>query len=137
MWNAVVDRAVAVGLAVPRLEAVEDALAGALHREVDDRRGAAPRRRSRARLEGVGRGGAAERQLHVGVRVDAAGNDVLPARVDDPVRRRREVAAERASDPGCTSAAICSPSMSTSMSTAPLAETTVPLVMSVVIVTPP
>ena len=94
--EAVVDRAVAVGLAVPRLEPVEHALTRALHGEVDDRRRAAPRRGSRAGLEGVGRERAAERQLHVGVGVDAAGHDVLAARVDHSLGGRREVAAERA-----------------------------------------
>ena len=37
---------------------------------------------------------AAERQLHVGVAVDPAGDDVLPRRVDDRVGGRREVGAE-------------------------------------------
>src|SRR5262245_50287649 len=40
--------------------------------------------------------------------------------------------APSAVDPGCTSATTRSPSMSTSAATAPLGETTVPLVMSVV-----
>ena len=91
----VVDRAVAVGLAVPCFEPVEDAFPGPLDREVDDRRGATPSRRAGARLEGVGRRGPAERQLHVGVRVDTAGHHVLSPRVDDTVRRGREVTAER------------------------------------------
>ncbi len=83
--EAVVDRAVAGGLLVPRGECVVDAAAGVLHGEVDDRGDAAPRRGGRAGLERVGRLGAAERHLHVGVDVDAAGHDVLAGRVDRAV----------------------------------------------------
>ena len=57
-------------------------LAGALHGEVDDGGDATPRRGDRAGLERVGRGRAAERQLHVGVHVDAAGDHVLAGGVD-------------------------------------------------------
>ena len=63
----VVDRALTVGLVVPRGESVLDPLTGALHREVDDRRRAAEGRGARAGLERVGRERAAERELHVGV----------------------------------------------------------------------
>ena len=93
--EAVVDRAVARGLLVPGGQAVLDPLAVALHGEVDDRRRAAPGRRPGAGLEGVGGVGAAERQLHVGVRVDAARDHVLAGRVDHGVDDRREVGAEQ------------------------------------------
>ena len=39
--------------------------------------------------------GAAERQLHVGVRVDAAGDHVLAGRVDDGVDGCRDIGAEK------------------------------------------
>jgi hypothetical protein len=53
--EAVVDRAVAVGLAVPLGEALVHVLAGALHGEVDDRGDATPRRSDGAGLERVAR----------------------------------------------------------------------------------
>ena len=84
--EAVVDRAVAVGLLVPLVEGGEQRSALRLHGEVDDRRGAAVRRGLRARLERVRRKRAAEGHLHVRVRVDAAGDHVLPCGVDDHVR---------------------------------------------------
>src|SRR5207244_3300066 len=56
-----------------------------LHREIDDGRGAAVRRGARASLEGVGGRSAAERQLHVGVGIDAAGDDQAAFGVDDLV----------------------------------------------------
>ena len=86
--EAVVDRAVPVGLVVPLGEPVHHVLAGALHGEVDDGGDAAPRRGDRAGLERVGRGGATERELHVGVHVDAAGDHVLAGGVDLAVRER-------------------------------------------------
>ena len=67
-------------LRVPRGQPVVHVLAVALHGEVDDRGGAAPRRGARAGLERVGGERAAEGQLHVGVHVDAAGDDVLAGR---------------------------------------------------------
>ena len=57
----------------PSRSGVPDALDG----EVDDGGGAAPGGGPGAGLEGVGGEGAAERQLHVGVGVDAARDDVL------------------------------------------------------------
>ena len=93
----VVDRAVPGGLLVPRGEAVLDPLAEPLDGEVDDRRGAAPRGGRGARLERVGGERAAERQLHVGVHVDPAGDDVLAGRVDDALRGRGQVVAEQRS----------------------------------------
>ena len=65
-------------------------LAPVLNREVDDRRRAAERRGDRAGLEIVGRGRAAERHVHVGVHVDAAGQDELALGVDDPIGRHRQ-----------------------------------------------
>jgi hypothetical protein len=56
-----------------------------LHREIDDGRRAAVRRRDGAGVEIIGRRRAAERQLHVRVRVDAAGDDQPPFRVDDAI----------------------------------------------------
>ena len=97
--EAVVDRAVARGELVPVREAVLDALAGALHGEVDDGRRAAPRGRAGAGLERVGGARPAEGELHVRVRVDPAGDDVLPGRVDDGVDGCREVVAQQ-SGPG-------------------------------------
>ena len=86
--EAVVDGAVPVGLAVPVGEAVDHVLAGALHGDVDDGGDATPRGGDRAGLERVGRGGAAERQLHVGVHVDATRDHVLAGGVDRRARVR-------------------------------------------------
>ncbi len=80
--EAVVDGAVAVGLVVPLGEAVLNVLARALDGEVDDRRDSSPGRGDRPGLERVGRGRPAEWQFHVGVDVDATGDDVLPGGVD-------------------------------------------------------
>ena len=93
--EAVIDRAVARRELVPVREAVLHALAGALHGEVDDRRRPAPGGGARAGLEGVRGARAAEGQLHVRVRVDPAGDDVLPGRVDHAVHGCREVMAEQ------------------------------------------
>lgn len=80
--EGVVDGALAVGLVVPGVEALAQGVAHALDGEVDDRCGAAPGGGPGSGLERVRGRGAAERELHVGVRVDAARDDVLPARVD-------------------------------------------------------
>lgn len=80
--EAVVDRAVALRLGVPGVEALAEGMADALHGEVDDRRRTAPGGGAGAGLEGVGGGGAAEGQLHVGVGVDTPGDDVLSGGVD-------------------------------------------------------
>ena len=53
------------------------------------------RRRDRARLEVVGRGRAAEGHVQVRVDVDAAGDDVLSGRVDDPVGLGRQRGPDR------------------------------------------
>ena len=66
----VVGDRVPLGLGVPRVEAVAQAPAPRLDREIDDRRGPAERRRAGPRLERVLRERAAERQLHVRVDVD-------------------------------------------------------------------
>ena len=66
----------------PDPEGLEHALVRRGNREVDDRRGAAGRRRRGARQEVVGGDGAHEGQFHVGVRVDAAGHHVGAAGVD-------------------------------------------------------
>ena len=83
--EAVVDRTVPRGLLVPRGKRLLHALAGLLHGEVDDRGDATPRRCRGPGLERVGRLGAAERQFHVGVDVDAARHDVLAGCVDRAV----------------------------------------------------
>ena len=85
----VVGDRVALGLRVPGVEALAQARPAALDGEVDDRRRPAERRGAGARLERVLRERAAERQLHVGVDVDAAGDDVLARRVDRLVGVRR------------------------------------------------
>lgn len=81
----VVDGAVAVRLGVPGVESFAQGAPHGLDGEVDDRGGAAPGRGAGAGLEGVRRVGAAERHLHVRVRVDTARDDVLPGGVDGPV----------------------------------------------------
>jgi len=68
----------------------------------------------------------------VGVGVDPAGDHVLARRVDDPVDVALEVEAEQV-DPGASTAAIVSPSMSTSAAAVPVAFTTVPFLMRVLI----
>ena len=83
--EAVVDRGLALGLGVPGVEALSQALALRLDREVDDRGRAAERRRAAAGLERVLGEGAPERQLHVGVHVDRAGNDPLARCVEGTV----------------------------------------------------
>ena len=96
----VVDGAVAGRLVVPRLQALVDVLAVALQRHVDDGRDATPGGADRARLERVAGLGAAEGQLEVGVRIDAARDHVLARGIHHGVRgdcseRRRPGADER------------------------------------------
>ena len=92
--EAVVDRRLALGLGVPRVEALAQRLALALDGEVDDRRRAAEGRRASPGLERVLGEGPAERQLHVGVHVDRARDDPLAVRVDRPVRGDVELLAD-------------------------------------------
>ena len=81
----IVDADVAVGLLVPLLEALAEGPTTRLHGEVDDRRRPAEGRGPRAGLERVLGERAAEGQLHVGVRIDAARDHPPPGRVDDAV----------------------------------------------------
>ena len=92
--EAVVDAGLALGLGVPGIEPLAQAGALRLHREVDDRGGAAEGRRARPGLEGVLGERAAEGQLHVGVHVDRARDDPLAGGVDGPVGCDLEVGAD-------------------------------------------
>ena len=87
--EAVVGDGVALGLGQPGVEPLAEGVALGLDGEVDDRRRPAEGRGPRAGLEGVLGERPAERQLHVGVRVDPARDDVLAGRVDRLVRRHR------------------------------------------------
>ena len=80
--KAVIDVRLAFGLLVPLVETLAQRLAVALHREVDDRRRPAPGGGRRPGGEVVGREGATEGQLHVGVDVDRARHDVAVFGVD-------------------------------------------------------
>ena len=93
--EAVVDRALAVGLCMPCGEGILHALTKLLHREVDDGGGASPGCRSSASFEGIRGERAAEGQLHVGVHIHATGDDVLAAGVEDLIGRGFEVGAQR------------------------------------------
>ena len=83
--EGVVDGALALCFAMPVGERSVHVAARVLHRHVDDRGDTAPRGSAGAGLERVAGQGAAKGHLHVGVHVDAAGDDVLAGRVDDPV----------------------------------------------------
>ncbi len=85
--EGVVDCALSVGLGVPQVQSLAEAATAALDGEVDDGGGAAPGRRPGAGGEGVGGEGPVEREVQVGVDVDATGDDVPAAGVDDAVRR--------------------------------------------------
>jgi hypothetical protein len=80
--EAVVDGRVPLGLGAPGVEPLAERATLRLRREVEHRRGAAMGGRFRAALEGVLRERAAEGQLHVGVDVDPARDDVFPGRID-------------------------------------------------------
>ena len=69
-------------------------LAGSLHREVDDRRRAAKRRRDGAGFEGVRCRRATKGQLHVRVNINAAGQHVLSTGVQHTVAGRLYVVEE-------------------------------------------
>jgi len=125
----VVDRALALGLRVPEVEAGAERLALRLDGEIDDGGRTAVARSARAGLEVVGGRGAAERHVHVRVRVDAAREDVLAGGVDGHVPRARRRAA-----PGPKIAAIFSSTMATMATSAryvSTAVTTVPPLISV------
>ena len=91
----VVDDRLALALAVPNLERLAERLPLALDAEVDVGGRAAERGRRLARLEVVDRRLAAPRHRKVRVRVDRAGNHVLPRRVDRAVRADVERFADR------------------------------------------
>ncbi len=78
----VVGDRVALGLRVPRVQPFAQRRAARLDGEVDDRGRPAEGRRPGPALEGVLGERAAERQLHVRVHVDRAGDHVLAGRVD-------------------------------------------------------
>ena len=92
--ESVIDGAVAPRLLHPRLPAVHGRLADGLHREVDDGGRSAPGRSPSPGLEGVSGEGATERQFHVGVDVDPAGDHQLPGGVDDLIRLDRVLTPE-------------------------------------------
>src|SRR6185503_8855623 len=73
----------------PLVPGLHDALLRIGYHEVDDHGGAAGEPGGGAAVEIVAGHRAHERQLHVRVRIDAAGHDVLPARVDDLALRGR------------------------------------------------
>ena len=112
--EAVVDDGVALGLGVPGVEALAQRLAARLDREVDDRRRPAERRRARPGLERVLGERPAERQLHVGVDVDRAGDHVAC-----PTRRSSRRRSPRRPSGRAPIAAIVSPSTRTSASYEP------------------
>ncbi len=80
--EAVVGDGVALGLGVPCVQPFAERLAARLDREVDDRRRPPEGGRARARLERVLGERPAERELHVRVDVDRAGNQPTSLRVD-------------------------------------------------------
>ena len=91
---AVVDHGLALALGVPGLERLGEALPLPLDHEVDVAGRAAEGRRGLARLDVVDRDRAAEGHVEVGVRVDAARQDVPARRVDDLVGRHVERGAD-------------------------------------------
>ena len=123
--EAVVGDGVAFRLCVPGVEPCAQRRALRLDREVDDRGRPAEGGRARPRLEGVLGERPAERQLHVGMGVDAARDDVPAGRVDGLVRGHPSAARSR---PIWT---MVSPSMRTSAAVEPSAVTIVPFVISV------
>ncbi|MDT4850132.1 hypothetical protein FQZ97_842730 [compost metagenome] len=84
-----------LGPAAPHAKGVHQRLLRVGNHEVDDAGGATGQARRRAAEEVVGRHGAHEGQLHVGVRVDAAGHHVGAAGVDHlGARRHLQVGAD-------------------------------------------
>jgi hypothetical protein len=96
-------------------------------REVDDARRSPVRGRDGARLEVVPGCRAAERHIEMRVNVDAAGEHVLPLRVNDPIAL---ICSEE------PMAAILSPSTKTSPSYRSVAVMTIPLRMRRVAIGP-
>ena len=95
MWKREVARALALRLAEPKLEGVERLFFAARTDHFDKGRGAADERSPAGRLVRVFRKRAHERQVDVNVRIDEAGEDILPGRVDHlGVVRRVEVAVD-------------------------------------------
>ena len=109
--EGVVDRAVAAGLLVPERDLVLHPLAVGLHDEVDDRGRAAPRRGAGAGLEGVAR-----RRCRRTASPCGCGASMPPGMTYLPVASMTVSAliGPSAFEPGASSAAIVSPSTSTS-----------------------
>jgi len=80
--QAVVDDGLALGLPPPLVARRGERAAHRLHRKVDDRRRPAEGRGAGPGLKVIRRKRPAERQLHVGVDIDATGDDELAGRVD-------------------------------------------------------
>ena len=83
--ESVVDGALAFRLGHPDVEPSEEAFAFGLDRKIDNGGGSAPGCGPRAGFEVVRGEGASERKLHMGMRINPAGNNVLSSSVDDLV----------------------------------------------------
>ena len=84
--KTVINRRLAFGLRVPVIQCLSQRLALVLHREINDRRRPAVSRRPRPRKEIIRRLRPAERQLHMRVRIDPAGDDELTRRINHALR---------------------------------------------------
>ncbi len=84
--KTVIDRRLALGLFVPRIDARGHRLALRLHGKINDRRRPAKRRRPRSGKKIVRRICPAKRQFHMRMRIDPAGNHQLPRRINDNIR---------------------------------------------------
>ena len=89
--EAVVAEGPSVGLLVPQVQAIMQALALVGAGEVDDGGGAAPERRPAAGVEIIRRGGVAHIQVKVGVGVDEAGEQQAPGHIHHPVDVRFQI----------------------------------------------
>ena len=99
--EAVVGDRVALGLGVPGIEPFAKRLPARLDGEVDDHRGSTERRRPSSRLECVLGERPAERQFHVGVDVDPAGDQVPAGGIDRLIggqAGRSEIGPDRGDD---------------------------------------
>ena len=92
--EGIVDGGPALGLGVPVVERGDGRRAAGLNGEIDNAGGAAEGRGAGAGLERVRRLGAAERHLHMRVRIDAAWNHQLAGGVDHPIRVDLEIASD-------------------------------------------